>query len=31
VLELVGGSPWSGDRMRGARERLKDVLPGKPG
>lgn len=31
VLEPVEGSPWSGERMRGARERLKDVLPGKRG
>ena len=31
VLEPVGGSPRSSDRMRGARERLKDVLPGKHG
>lgn len=23
-----GESPWDGDRMRGARERLKDILPG---
>ena len=28
VLEPVEGAPWSGDRMHGARERLKDVLPG---
>jgi hypothetical protein len=31
VLEPVGGSPWSSDRMHGARERLKDLLPGKRG
>jgi hypothetical protein len=29
VLEPVEGAPWSGDRMHGARERLKDILPGK--
>jgi hypothetical protein len=29
VLEPVDGAPWSGDRMNGARERVKDVLPGK--
>ncbi len=31
VLRPVEGSPWSSDRMRGARERQKDVLPGQPG
>jgi hypothetical protein len=31
VLDPVEGSPWSGDRMRGARERLMDMLPGKRG
>lgn len=24
-----GTADWTGDRMRGARERLKDVLPGR--
>lgn len=28
VLAPVEGAPWDGDRMRGARERLKDILPG---
>lgn len=23
--------PWDAERMRGARERLKDMLPGRPG
>lgn len=31
VLQPVDGSAWSGERMRGAHERLKDVLPGKRG
>jgi hypothetical protein len=30
VFQPVEGMPWTGDRMRGARERLKDILPGKP-
>jgi hypothetical protein len=30
VLKPVEGNPWSGDRMRGARERPKDLLPGRP-
>jgi hypothetical protein len=25
---LIGGQGWTGDRMRGAGERLKDILPG---
>ena len=25
---VAGGAFWSGDRMRDARERLKDILPG---
>ncbi len=31
VLEppACGGSLWDGDRMRGARERVKDILPGR--
>ena len=31
VLDPVGGAHWSGDRMRGSRERLKDILPGSRG
>ena len=27
----AAGAGWTGERMRGARERLKDVLPGRPG
>ena len=26
---VAGQGAWSGERMRGARERLKDVLPGR--
>lgn len=29
--EDAGRDPWNGDRMRGARERLKDILPGRFG
>lgn len=29
VLGPVHGTPWTGDRMDDARERLKDILPGK--
>jgi hypothetical protein len=25
----AGGGTWDGDRMRGARERVKDILPGR--
>lgn len=31
VLTPIEGMPWTGDRMSGARERLKDILPGKRG
>ncbi len=29
VMTPVEGSPWSGERMRDARDRLKDIVPGK--
>jgi hypothetical protein len=29
VMAPVAGASWSGDRMRDARDRLKDILPGK--
>ena len=31
VLTPAEDVPWTGDRMRGARERLKDIIPGKRG